>query len=176
MLTEEQKKTVSENHNLIYGIASKMNLSIDEYYDILAIGLCKAAMSFDETRGAFSTFAYCCMRNEVYEYQRKLYRKTEIPRNQIVYYDVAIEDDGTGNKSSMFENIPDSDMHESVMYDIMSEELIERLSDNERHIVNMLLDGSKHEDIANVMDCTRQNITRQVKMIRDKAYRYLGFK
>ena len=43
MLNEYQQKYAEQNHNLIYGILNDKNLSIDEYYDVAAIGLCKAA-------------------------------------------------------------------------------------------------------------------------------------
>ena len=44
MLTKEQKELVENNHKLIYYYIHKNGLSVDEYYDILAIGLCKAAL------------------------------------------------------------------------------------------------------------------------------------
>ena len=57
-LTSKQKELVEVNHNLIYKFASIKNVSIEEYYDILAIGLCKAAMAFDENKGKFSTVSF----------------------------------------------------------------------------------------------------------------------
>ena len=51
MLTKEQKELVENNHKLIYYYIHKNGLSLDEYYDILAIGLCKAALNFDESKG-----------------------------------------------------------------------------------------------------------------------------
>ena len=77
-LNDEQRKIVENNHDLIYGYAHKMGISIDEYYDILAIGLCKAAKAFDESKGRFSTLAYCCMKNEMCRYYEG---KTELPHN-----------------------------------------------------------------------------------------------
>lgn len=176
MLTDEQKKLVEKNHNLIYGLADKMNLSIDEYYDILSIGLCKAAMSFDKNKGEFSTFAYSCMANEVKAYWRTFQKKSVIPAEEIVYYDAATVDEDSGNKTSLSEKIPDYSMQELAMYDIMSEEFIEGLTDIEKFVVSMLLEGAKHEDIAGVIGCQRQAVTYQIKRIREKAYRYLGYK
>ena len=45
-LTPEQQKLVTDNHNLIYSLANAKNIDLDEYYDVLAIGLCKAAITF----------------------------------------------------------------------------------------------------------------------------------
>ena len=43
-LNDEQRKLVADNHNLIYQYLIDNNLPQDEYYDIAAIGLCKAAL------------------------------------------------------------------------------------------------------------------------------------
>ena len=49
---------------MIYSFAHSHNLPLDEYYDILAIALCKAGMTFNPELGyAFSTYAYKIMWN-----------------------------------------------------------------------------------------------------------------
>ena len=50
-LTKEQQKLVLNNHNLIYKCLKKYNLSAEEYYDIAAYALCKAALHFDPDKG-----------------------------------------------------------------------------------------------------------------------------
>ena len=72
-MTEEQKKLVEDNHNLIYFVLHKHNLPIDEYYDILAISLCKSGIHYDENKSKFSTFA-------VYNMEQDL--KMEFRRNE----------------------------------------------------------------------------------------------
>lgn len=69
-MLDEQKKLVEENHKLIYYTLSSYRLNPEEYYDILAIGLCKAAMNFDPKKSKFSTFAMKVMYNEFRQYQR----------------------------------------------------------------------------------------------------------
>ena len=55
-LNDEQRKLVADNHNLIYQYLIDNNLPQDEYYDIAAIGVCKAAMGYDASKGInFST-------------------------------------------------------------------------------------------------------------------------
>lgn len=75
-LNEEQRKLAEANHDLIYWFMHKYNLcspnAIEDWYGVCAIGLCKAAMMFDETRGAtFSTFASKCMFTEMRSSLRK---------------------------------------------------------------------------------------------------------
>ena len=57
-LTLDQQRIVSENHNLIYSLANKKNINLDEYYDVLAIGLCKAAIAFDNKKVVFFLHPY----------------------------------------------------------------------------------------------------------------------
>lgn len=64
MLNDMQKKMVEDNHNLIYSFLAKHNLSVEEWYDVAAIGLCKAAQSYDGS-AKFNTLAYKVMFNEV---------------------------------------------------------------------------------------------------------------
>ena len=70
-LSTEQRKLVEENHNLIYAVIHRLNLSVEDYYDIAAIGLCKAAIKYDSERGMFSTFAFSVIRNEILMDKRK---------------------------------------------------------------------------------------------------------
>lgn len=68
-LNNEQRELVEKNHNLIYQFLIDNNLSHDEYYDIVAIGLCNAAMKYDSSKGiAFSTYAYKAMSNTIKQY------------------------------------------------------------------------------------------------------------
>lgn len=64
-LNDEQRKLVADNHNLIYQYLIDNNLPQDEYYDIAAIGLCKAALEYDTSKGAFSTYVYRAIKNNI---------------------------------------------------------------------------------------------------------------
>lgn len=64
-LNDEQRKLVEDNHNLIYQYLIDNKLPQDEYYDIAAIGLCKAALKYDTSKGAFSTYVYRAIQNNI---------------------------------------------------------------------------------------------------------------
>lgn len=67
-LTDEQVKLVEENHSLIYWYLNKRKLELSEYYDLLAIELCKAVMHYNPNRGTLATYfklrADCVVRQE----------------------------------------------------------------------------------------------------------------
>ncbi len=54
--------------NLVYSLVSKEYPTYIHDEDIIQcgmVGLCKAAEKWDESRSLFSTFAWCCIRNEI---------------------------------------------------------------------------------------------------------------
>ena len=61
-LTDEERELVTNNHNLIYSYLNKFHLT-DDYYDLCAIGLCRAAHFYKPENGKFSVYAFVCMSN-----------------------------------------------------------------------------------------------------------------
>lgn len=75
-LTKSQRKLVEENHNFIYYFLKRHNLSIDDWYDTCAIGMCRAAMNFEPEKGfRFITFASVYLLNDIRQAKRKQKRK-----------------------------------------------------------------------------------------------------
>lgn len=70
-LNSEQSKLVEDNAQLIYGFINKHHLPADDFYGMCAVGLCKAAKSFDPSKGAFSTYAYLYMSSELNHHTQK---------------------------------------------------------------------------------------------------------
>lgn len=167
-LTEEQQELVSKNHNLIYAYAHKKNVSIDDYYDVLAIGLCKAAKAFDKNRGKFSTLAYRCMENELNLHWKSTKRKSVIPEELVFSYDAPINS-ADSDEDSFTKFITGDCFNSEVLSNIVSEEFVESLSDKEKDIISFLLDGMTHKEIADTMGFKRQNVSYHLNNIRKKA-------
>lgn len=179
MLTNEQQKLVETNHNLIYKFAHQRNLVIDEYYDILAIGLCRAAIGYDKSKGEFSTLAFCCMYNELCMHWRHEQRQSAIPDNMIVSYGATVcnsENDSDGSGETTFLDYF-ADKHctdDIVINNMMSNILLNVLNDKERSIVEFLVDGFSQSDIATKLNCSRQNINHYIKQIGKKWTMHLS--
>lgn len=171
-LTREQQELVEKNHNLIYEFAKKKNLVIDEYYGILAIGLCKAALAYDENLGKFSTIAYCCMNNMLKEHYRYINKQCAIPEDRILSYDIQLSDEDSC--TTYVDMIADDYcIHDTVISKIMSESIISILSDNEQIVCNLLMNGMKQSEIAVQMGCSRQNIGHYIQQIRKKLSKFI---
>ena len=171
-MTEEQKKLAEDNHNLIYFYARKYNMSkqdFDDMYGILAIGLCKAARDYDESRGsAFSTVAMGYMLNEC----RNAYRcdKYKNGKLNICSYNNIFplsDDDGTAEYINVIEGTS------AVWADI---NLIEFNQFNEqlRKIAYLSYLGYNQQEIAKEMGITQSLVSRKLKKIRKEIENEYG--
>lgn len=92
-MTQHQQNLVTENHKLIFFLLNRLKYNEDEWYDVCAIGLCKAAIAYKpEYRVAFSTFAVKCMTNQIFMEQKKKYRRIRtVSLNEYITSDGNIE-------------------------------------------------------------------------------------
>lgn len=67
-MTDAQEKIIVDNYQLVHGFVHKYGQSFVHEYDesvqIASLGLCYAALNYDETKSKFSTYAYHCMIRE----------------------------------------------------------------------------------------------------------------
>ena len=164
-LTEEQKKLVEENHNLIYWFAKKYHVPIEEYYDVLAQGLCMAAYHYDPSKCSFSTYAYLCMNTEMHVEYRKTLRKSEIPQGNIFHYE---------NAWQLSDLIPTNEKTENKVIDKISYEnltslLNDILNDKDKEVLTHILNGLTMREIAKIEGTSHQAIHNRMKKIREKV-------
>ena len=164
-LTEEQKKLVEENHSLIYWFAKKYHVPIEEYYDVLAQGLCMAAYHYDPSKCSFSTYAYLCMNTEMHVEYRKTLRKSEIPQGNIFHYE---------NAWQLSDLIPTNEKTENKVIDRISYEnlislLNDILNDKDKEVLSYILNGLTMREIAKIEGTSHQAIHNRMKKIRDKV-------
>ena len=167
-MNDEQRKLVEDNHNLIYAMLHKYNLSIDEYYDVAAIGLCKAAIMFDaEKRYLFSTYACVVMENELKLVFRHNTNGKSIPLDKLTYYQSVISD-SDGKEIERLSFIPDNvDVESEVMTNEVAKRVYSTLSEQDRRIIHMFELGYKQKEIAKNVGCSQPHISRiKTKIIK----------
>ena len=103
-MTQHQQNLVTENHKLIFFVLNLLNYNEDEWYDVCAIGLCKAAIEYKPERNvAFSTFAVKCMTNQIFMEQKKKYRRIRtVSLNEYITSDGNIEIQNTIDSADLF--------------------------------------------------------------------------
>ena len=167
MLNHTQQDIVANNHNLIYFMCNKYNLDIEEYYDVLAIGLCKAAKSFDCNKSKFATYACTCMLNEVKMTKRKHKIETISLNNQIINDDSQIE---------LLNLLEDS--KSNFNYDLLENldglsDWYFKISERNKKILNMYKEGINQEEIAKKFNVSQSHISRVIKKLRKEFYTYV---
>lgn len=175
-LTEEQRKFVEDNHNLIYAFAKKNELDLEEYYDILAISLCKAALSFDPDRGfSFSTYAYKSMKNACYMHWRHEYiAKSAIPSTLMISYNAPITDEQY-SKDIIDQLNAIFGAYELDPIKIEFKEFLSGLQEKEKIILCSSLYGYTQDVLASKFGVSQSEISRIRKRLlqrwRDETYK-----
>lgn len=166
-MTKEQQKLVEENHNLIYSFLSKHHLSIEEHYDLAAIGLCKAGKTYNEGMSNFSTYAYKCMFNAVMcEIRKYKYQKT-IPDSMVVYYQAETQNDA-GDITAFLDFIPSNDnVEDSILSEVMFDEYAKTLKDRDKKIFSLLREGYTQKEIGKIVGCSQTQVSRVGKRLRE---------
>lgn len=168
-LTEEQRQLVSDNHNLIYAYAHKMNLDLDEYYDLLAIGLCLAACSYDPSKGTtFSTYAYSAMRNTCYMYWRRNYVSSHrIPKELIISYNAPFGDDF--GKEELVNRLDDIfGTYDFSPTPVELNEFLKSLKKTERIILHDSYYGYTQTEISQKLGISQSFISRIRRTLKEK--------
>ena len=153
-------------------MANKKSINLDEYYDVLAIGLCKAAIAFNNTKGKFSTLAYTVMLNEYKQELRKQQNERAIPQDKLLSFDVPIQTDQDNQFASFADVIPDNNVQveQEAIHALTYKSLSSKLKPDEQVIFAMLLDDKNQSEIASELCVSRQWISVKVKRIRKTIF------
>lgn len=160
-MNDEQRKLVEDNHNLIYAILHKYNLPIDEFYGVAAIGLCKAAITFDVEKGyLFSTYACVVIKNELKLVFRRNASERAIPFDKLTYYQSVISD-GDGKETELLDIIPDNtDIEADIIANETIKQVYGKLSERDRRVFDLLILGHGQKEIGNIVGYSQPYISR----------------
>lgn len=150
----------------------KYHLDVEEWYDIAAIGLCKAANTYNNDKSEFSTYAYKCMYTTIIMEKRKENAMRTIPQNQIVYYENQVSESSKENDTSTFLNyIPSKQDIENETISTLSLENIEnKLDGNKRKVFVLLKEGYTQSEISKIIGISKQRISKIKQEILEKYY------
>lgn len=153
-----------KNEPLVHYVLNKkfpMNRLDDDFKQIARLGIWKACLRYDETKGKFSTYAVPAIENEIKRELRKMSRKP-------------IE-------TSLDALIRDAD--ELTISEVcMSEQDVEfidtafvgkELTDRQKRILSLLYDGMVQTEIAKEIGISQTMISREVAKIRNVAQKYI---
>ena len=158
MLTKEQKNLVEKNHNLIYYVLLKHELSINEHYDIAAIALCNAAKKYNEKRGSFTNFAVHCIEMQLRCEHRKATNKKRLANVGTVSMDADMTGDGCNIGLFIGKSYMDDDL---ILVDVRSV-----LDEQQMTIFDYLLLGYTQCEIAKILNISQPVVSRKITKMR----------
>ena len=166
-MTNEQKDLVLDNYNLIYWYVKKNNLDIEEYEDILAYALCKAANSFNPQKGLrFSSLAITCLKNEHYQHLRK-----EMKHNCCLSYN-SIFPLKQGNDEESVEYL-ETIIGDTSVYDRLNMLDFSVFDELTQKVLNYKIFGYTQTEISVILGCSQSLISRILrnceKELREQA-------
>lgn len=167
MLNETQKKLASENVQLISHVFKKYDWDIEQYWDVGAIGLCYAALKYDESKGlAFSTLACTCIKNEMLKIFQSQNCQKRLDGKQLLSLDQTYTDN-EGNGYTLGDYLPARiNVESEVLLKLMLESNYNSLrTDTERLAAQRLLAGCNTEEVRNLGHCsqtTAVNVRRKL--------------
>lgn len=160
---------MDENHNIIYSFLYKYHLDVEKWYDLAAIGLCKAAITYNNNKSGFSTYVYKCMYTTVIQEKRKEKVIRTIPQDLIYYYENKLNNNSDNDMSSYLNYIPSKEKFEDgILMNIRLDEIEKDLSKTSKLVFKLLRQGYLQHEIADIIGVSRQRISHIRKEIIEK--------
>lgn len=166
---EEYERLIIENEALVYHVLKQMHLysQLEDYYDVGMIGLCKAAKTFDNSKGSkFSTYACICIRNTILMDIRDQKRQCD-------YYSVSLQTPVGGEKDEILleDTISDYELEVDILNKEEKMALIEsirKLNDEDRQMIDLYFwKEMTQKEIARYLKMSQANVSRRIQRALD---------
>lgn len=160
-----KEQVVLNNVGMVGIVLKSLNLNLldEDLYSIGIIGVLKAVNTFNPDKGVkFPTYATPIIRNEIL----MTFRKKRITPTFSLDEPYQLEN---GDLVNFSETIADSKrFEEEVIAGMQMKQLFSALSDREKKIVSLSMDGKKQTEIAKTCGMSQANVSRIAKSIRKK--------
>lgn len=166
---EKYERLIIENEALVYHVLKQMHLysQLEDYYDVGMIGLCKAAKTFDNSKGSkFSTYACICIRNTILMDIRDQKRQCD-------YYSISLQTPVGGEKDEILleDTISDYELEVHILNKEEKMALIEsirKLDNDDRQMIDLYFwKEMTQKEIARYLKMSQANVSRRIQRALD---------
>lgn len=165
-----KNKLIEDNMNLVYFLVKRYYPTYIGNEDVIQegmVGLCNAAMTYDESKSKFSSYASYCILNQIRHY----FNKNNKHNNHFsLDYEVRLDDGSQCSMGDMLIGEMDVDFG-----DIVFTEFYQRLSDKDKELVDLCRHYTQAE-IARMWGVSRQSVNQKVRKIYRRWERLYGSK
>lgn len=153
---------LEENMGLVHWVICKHYptfIGDDDVVQEARIGLWKACISFDESKGAFSSYAVMCILNNV-----RMYFRREKRHGGYISLNTVVNEENETEFGDLLED------HTARVEDsgIFVKDFISKLSEKEQQIIRLQFASVKQVDACKVLKCTQAHYSRLLSRIRKK--------
>lgn len=158
MMNDAQRQLVEDNHNLIYSYLHTKRLNTEEWYDLLAIGLCKAAIDYDPALSAFSTFAYTVMRNITWKEFRDGRSVKRTANHTATSLDIVVLDE---SHTTILDLTADTiNIEEEIVAKLTVTKALSRVSERDAKCIKLITSGYRQQDIGDILGISQVQVSR----------------
>lgn len=165
-----KEQVILGNIGLIKFAMKKLNIKLDDedMFSVGLIGLLEAMNSFDPDRGyQFSTYATNIIIYKFLRARKKLYRQKQEMAISFSLDEKHILDNG--DEVSYADIIPDKTcVEEQVLMKVYFEQEFGSLTDYEKTILKLRLEGKSQLDIAMIMGVSQSHISKTIKKVKNR--------
>lgn len=158
------EKLVTDNMKLVHAVINRLFPTYRGDEDVIGEGmlaLVKAAHSFEkDSTVAFSTYAFCVIRNEIINYIRR-----ERRYDSLLSLDEPLGDDGEGNEVTLGDTLASDDTAEYVEPNPAFEKVFTTLKERDKLIVVLRLRGYSYKEVAEKVSTSEANVRRVLRRI-----------
>ena len=164
--SEEEKLFAECNHNLIYSYLRSNGYSIEEFYIIAAEGYLKAVQVYHikeevQSNYDFAFIAYQYMRAEINNHSKGTKARKRIPLDKVTSLDVEFDD-----MDSLYNTVGSKSTELNVMEKIMIQSIIENLSEIQRNILLLKIEGYNNKELYTQLGLKQSIFYREMHTIK----------
>lgn len=165
-LTEQEKKFAEENHNLVYDFLHKRNYNVEDFYSIVIFGYLKAVQMYQRRKSlqekcGFSVIAFQYMHAEIQMHFRAVDSQKRKPTESIISLD-----DGNEEGDNLYNVAVGESFESDVMEKELIKELMENLSEDQRKIAKLKMDGYSNKEVYMLLEIKPSTYYKKIKRIR----------
>lgn len=169
----KNEKLVIENTKLVHAVINRLFPAYRGNDDVISeglVGLVKAANAFSEdSTVAFSTYAFCAIRNEIIDYLRR-----ERRYDDIISLDAPIDEDSDGNEVTLADTLASEDTVEIKDHPSELDRVFASLKERDKLIIVLKLRGLNTREIAKKVKTGVPNVRRVLREVHDKMRSAIG--
>lgn len=169
-LNDDQRKLVEENQRLAGYVVTKMKLPYEDYLDLALLFLCQAALKYDPSKSAFSSYACQAIYNNLIRYITRSKKDAHV--TSVSLY-TPITTKNAKESSMLIDVVPAENQSEQKKIELLelrmsAKEKMNLLSPHLKKVFSMLCEGMTYDQIAAKLGTSRRVVITYGSQIKKR--------